>query len=80
MGWTDQEDQRKIRAGARVIPDTLCEAQRRVTLRKLADLGIRVTDHARWWRRLGERWGADRRPAVRPVGAGASVDCQFGNC
>ena len=37
--------------------DELCQAQRRVTLRQLATLGIRVTDHARWWRRLGERWG-----------------------
>jgi hypothetical protein len=53
----DQEDQRKIRRWVPRDTDTLCEAQRRVTLRKLADLGIRVTDHARWWRRLGERWG-----------------------
>ena len=53
----DQEDQRKIRRWCPRDTDTLCEAQRRVTLRKLADLGIRVTDHARWWRRLGERWG-----------------------
>ena len=53
----DQEDQRKIRNWVPRGVDELCEAQRRVTLRKLADLGIRVTDHARWWRRLGERWG-----------------------
>ena len=53
----DQEDQRKIRNWHPREVDDLCAAQRRVTLRKLADLGIRVTDHARWWRRLGERWG-----------------------
>ena len=53
----DQEDQRKIRNWHPRDVDDLCAAQRRVTLRKLADLGIRVTDHARWWRRLGERWG-----------------------
>jgi hypothetical protein len=53
----DPEDVRKIRNWCPRDTDTLCEAQRRVTLRKLADLGIRVTDHARWWRRLGERWG-----------------------
>ena len=53
----DPEDVRKIRNWVPRGTDELCEAQRRVTLRKLADLGIRVTDHARWWRRLGERWG-----------------------
>ena len=53
----DPEDVRKIRNWVPRGVDELCEAQRRVTLRKLADLGIRVTDHARWWRRLGERWG-----------------------
>jgi hypothetical protein len=53
----DPEDVTKIRRWCPRDTDTLCEAQRRVTLRKLADLGIRVIDHARWWRRLGERWG-----------------------
>jgi hypothetical protein len=53
----DPEDVRKIRNWCPRHTDTLCEAQRRVTLRKLADLGIRVNDHAKWWRRLGERWG-----------------------
>ena len=53
----DQEDQRKIRRWCPRDADDLCKSHRTVTLRELAKLGVRVTDHARWWRRLGERWG-----------------------
>ena len=54
----DQEHVRKIRNWhPRADVEALCAAQRRVTLRKLAELGIRVSDHGRWWARLGEQWG-----------------------
>jgi hypothetical protein len=53
----DPEDQRKIRRWCPRDADDLCKSHRAVTLRELAKLGVRVTDHARWWRRLGERWG-----------------------
>lgn len=54
----DQDDVRKIRNWhPRADVEALCAAQRRVTLRKLAELGIRVSDHGRWWARLGEQWG-----------------------
>lgn len=53
----DPEHVRKIRNWVPRGVDELCEAQRRVTLRKLAELGVRVLDHARWWARLGEQWG-----------------------
>jgi hypothetical protein len=53
----DPADVTKIRRWWPRDTDTLCAAQRRVTLRKLAELGIRVSDHSRWWARLGEQWG-----------------------
>jgi len=54
----DPADVRKIRNWhPRADVEGLCAAQRRVTLRKLAELGIRVSDHSRWWARLGEQWG-----------------------
>lgn len=53
----DPEDQRRIRRWCgRHDADELCAAQRRVTLRTLGDLRLRVTDHGRWWTRLGAVW------------------------
>lgn len=53
----DPEDCRRVRNWyPRGDADALCVAQRLVTLRKLAELGVRVTDHAKWWRRLGQEW------------------------
>jgi hypothetical protein len=53
----DPDDCRRIRNWhPRGDADALCAAQRRVTFRKLAELGVRVTDHARWWHQLGKEW------------------------
>jgi hypothetical protein len=37
--------------------DQLCAAQRRVTERRLLELGVARDQLGRWWSRLGDRWG-----------------------
>lgn len=58
----DPEDQRRIRRWVPRGVEELIVAQRRVTLRKLAEIGVRVSDHARWWRHLGSRWAEKGMP------------------
>lgn len=58
----DPEDQRRIRRWVPRGVEELVAAQRRVTLRKLAEIGVRVSDHARWWSHLGSRWAAKGVP------------------
>lgn len=65
----DPDDARRIRRWVPTGADDLMAAQRRVTLRKLAELGIRVSDHARWWRHLGNRWAETGTPPYDAIAA-----------
>jgi biotin operon repressor len=58
----DPEDQRRIRRWVPRGVEELIAAQRRVTLRKLAEIGVRVSDHGRWWSHLGSRWAQKGMP------------------
>ena len=66
----DPEDERRIRRWCgRHDPEELCAAQRRVTLRTLGDLRLRVTDHGRWWTRLGAIWAESGVPPYQTLKA-----------
>lgn len=66
----DPEDQRRIRRWCgHHDADELCAAQRRVTLRRLGDLRLRVTDHGRWWTRLGAIWAESGVPPYQTLKA-----------
>lgn len=47
----------RIRRWVPVGADELCAAQRRVTERRLLELGVARDQLGRWWSRLGDRWG-----------------------
>ena len=66
----DPEDERRIRRWCgRHDAEELCAAQRRVTLRTLGDLRLRVTDHGRWWTRLGAIWAESGVPPYQTLKA-----------
>jgi hypothetical protein len=48
---------RRIRRWVPEGADELCAAQRRVTERRLLELGVARDQLGRWWSRLGDRWG-----------------------
>ena len=48
---------RRIRRWVPEGADQLCAAQRRVTERRLLELGVARDQLGRWWSRLGDRWG-----------------------
>ena len=66
----DPEDERRIRRWCgHHDADELCAAQRRVTLRTLGKLRLRVTDHGRWWTRLGAIWAESGVPPYQTLKA-----------
>ena len=48
---------RRIRRWVPEGADELCAAQRRVTERRLLELGVARDQLGRWWSRLGDKWG-----------------------
>jgi len=48
---------RRIRRWVPEGADQLCAAQRRVTERRLLELGVARDQLGRWWSRLGDKWG-----------------------
>ena len=48
---------RRIRRWVPGGADQLCAAQRRVTERRLLELGVARDQLGRWWSRLGDKWG-----------------------
>lgn len=48
---------RRIRRWVPAGADQLCAAQRRVTERRLRELGVPAEQLGRWWSRLGDKWG-----------------------
>ena len=69
---------RRIRRWVPVGADELCAAQRRVTERRLRELGVPAEQLGRWWSRLGDKWGDTGVPpydnlATTLQGIGAEV-------
>jgi biotin operon repressor len=66
----DPEDERRIRRWCgRHDAEVLCQKQRGVTLRRLGELCVRVSDHARWWTRLGAIWAETGVPPYQTLKA-----------